>query len=48
MNKPTQTAQEVLCDVPGCRKPARHEQIIFDEDGEDQGREMLCNSHYNY
>lgn len=48
MNKPILKTEEVLCDAPGCRKPARHEHYILDDEGEDQGREMLCNAHYNF
>lgn len=35
-----------LCDYPNCNKAAVAESTIYDEDGEDQGCEMLCALHH--
>jgi hypothetical protein len=33
------------CDHLNCDLPATAESIIYDEDGEDQGTELLCKNH---
>jgi hypothetical protein len=37
-----------LCDYPNCNKAAIAPNTIYDEDGEDQGIEMLCTEHHPY
>jgi hypothetical protein len=35
----------VTCDFPNCKNHAVTEAVIYDDDGEDQGRELLCKDH---